>query len=154
MATQVIKDRYDPNKAKKYPQGYFKPKKCRYCNITFTPVAPSNHYCCEECAVKAYEDGYYMRNYGLVKEQFEVMKEAQNFKCAICGGEGFIMNSKKTHREKLVIDHDHKTGVVRGLLCHNCNRALGLFQDDVEIMQKAIQYLNKSREGATTIREE
>ena len=39
------------------------------------------------------------------------------------------------------IDHNHKTGVIRGVLCRNCNSALGLFQDDTEILEKAIRYL-------------
>ena len=45
------------------------------------------------------------------------------------------------HTGCLVVDHDHKTGKVRGLLCHNCNRALGLLHDDQELMQKASEYV-------------
>ena len=41
------------------------------------------------------------------------------------------------------IDHDHKTGKIRGVLCPNCNRALGLFQDNVEILKEAIRYLEQ-----------
>lgn len=51
------------------------------------------------------------------------------------------------HKSKLVVDHCHDTGIVRGLLCHNCNRALGLFKDKIEVLKNAIKYL----EGATTI---
>lgn len=43
----------------------------------------------------------------------------------------------------LVVDHDHTTGKVRGLLCHNCNRALGLLQDNKSYLQSAINYLKK-----------
>lgn len=53
------------------------------------------------------------------------------------------------HKAKLALDHDHKTGAVRGLLCHNCNRALGLFQDSISNLENAIDYLKR----ATTIPE-
>ena len=43
----------------------------------------------------------------------------------------------------LVVDHDHKTGKVRGLLCHNCNRALGLLKDSTEYLENCISYLKR-----------
>ena len=52
------------------------------------------------------------------------------------------------HKMKLVVDHCHKNGQVRGLLCHNCNRALGLLGDDIGSIKNCIEYL----EGATTSR--
>jgi len=67
--------------------------------------------------------------------------------CWICEGEGFTMHKNVEGSAKLVVDHDHKTNEVRGLLCHNCNRALGLLQDDVGNLQKAIEYLTKSPKG-------
>jgi len=51
---------------------------------------------------------------------------------------------EKRHSMKLVVDHCHEGGQVRGLLCHNCNRALGLLKDDVDTLQKAIDYLGGS----------
>lgn len=54
---------------------------------------------------------------------------------------------KPSHKLKLVVDHCHSSGEVRGLLCHNCNRALGLFKDSRENLLNAVEYL----EGATTI---
>lgn len=54
------------------------------------------------------------------------------------------------HKMKLVVDHCHSSGVVRGLLCHNCNRALGLLKDSTRNLESAIRYL----EGAETIRKE
>jgi hypothetical protein len=50
--------------------------------------------------------------------------------CVICGNEG-----------KLVVDHDHKTGQVRGMLCNHCNRGLGHFRDDPTLLEFAAQYL-------------
>ena len=46
-----------------------------------------------------------------------------------------------TIKKKLSIDHCHNTKKIRGLLCHYCNMALGLFKDNTDIMQKAIEYL-------------
>lgn len=132
----------------KYPQGYFKSKSCRKCGELFTPKAPSHLYCSQECADEALNDAYLRRNYGLELKDYRRMRDEQQGRCAICGGEGFLMGKK--HKMKLVVDHDHKTGAVRGLLCHNCNRALGLFHDDVNVFTNAIQYLKAqrlSREG-------
>ncbi len=53
--------------------------------------------------------------------------------CMICGSE-----------EKLVVDHNHKNNIVRGLLCNHCNRGIGHFRDDPNILIKAITYLNNS----------
>jgi Autographiviridae endonuclease VII len=75
--------------------------------------------------------------YNLTKEEYNRMLWLQNGACAICRG---IEKRKNTFN--LAIDHDHKTGKVRGLLCSNCNRALGLFKDDPNLLKIAIEYLN------------
>lgn len=72
--------------------------------------------------------------YGLEKEDFEKMVLLQDNKCAICS---------LSVEVNLCIDHCHVTGKVRGLLCKNCNLAIGNFKDDVELLQKAIKYLEK-----------
>ena len=60
-------------------------------------------------------------------------------KCAVCD----IHQSE--HEHALVVDHDHITKEVRGLLCHKCNRGLGLFDDNLEKMAQAIKYLKKAK---------
>ena len=62
---------------------------------------------------------------------------AQDYKCAICG-----TDANELTRE-LGVDHNHETDEVRGLLCNHCNIGLGNFRDDVELMNKAIEYLGK-----------
>ena len=94
-----------------------------------------------------------MRCYGITEDEYEQMKKDQNYLCSICGSEGFLIG-RNNHTEKLAVDHCHTTGIVRGLLCHNCNRALGLMKDDTSILRRAVEYLEEHKEGATTIRKE
>ena len=131
----------------KYPQKQFKDKSCRRCSKVFKPLGPSHLYCTDECAAEAYADRLLKRNYGIDYSTVKSLYEQQARKCAICGGEGFKM--AEHHKLKLVVDHCHATGKVRGLLCHNCNRGLGLFKDSITNLLRAIEYL----EGATTIPE-
>jgi hypothetical protein len=77
------------------------------------------------------------RRYGITQEQFDKMLIDQNNKCKICSIE--FKGTKFTH-----IDHCHDTKRVRGLLCNDCNLALGQFNDNADIMDNAIKYLQKS----------
>ena len=61
----------------------------------------------------------------------------QNGCCAICGIHHTLLT------KKLYVDHNHDTGELRGLLCNKCNLGLGIFGDDVSLLQKATDYLNK-----------
>jgi len=75
------------------------------------------------------------KNYGITLVEYNSMIDNQEGKCAICG----IHLDELT--KKLVVDHDHKTNIVRGLLCDKCNRGLGHFNDDIQILKNAISYL-------------
>lgn len=77
--------------------------------------------------------------YGITRENFNDMMHDQNYKCAICGD---IRIGKEN---SLCVDHCHKTNNIRGLLCNHCNTALGKFEDNVEILQNAINYLKNSQ---------
>jgi hypothetical protein len=72
------------------------------------------------------------------------MLEVQNGVCAICK----LPESRKSRSGlyTLSVDHDHKTGKVRGLLCHRCNNCLGTLKDDTHILQSAIDYLNRNNQ--------
>lgn len=126
----------------KYPQGKFKPKPCRWCDTVFDPQAPSHLYCGDECSSSSQSDKYLRRTYGISLEEYHQMLVKQDHKCLLCSGEGFLMQD--THNMKLVVDHCHASGKVRGLLCHNCNRALGLFQDNQQTLERALAYLKQS----------
>jgi hypothetical protein len=71
------------------------------------------------------------RTYGLEPTDYEEMLTAQGGVCAICEGE--------PGDRPLDVDHDHSTGQVRGLLCHKCNKALGLLNDNVDAAQRYLE---------------
>jgi hypothetical protein len=82
------------------------------------------------------------KKYGLEPEDFDVYWIACKGKCFIC--ERHMMLPRKGYGQPLeavTVDHDHKTGKVRGLLCGRCNRTLGFFDDDIVLLEKAINYL-------------
>ena len=75
------------------------------------------------------------RDFDITLETYDKILEQQNGVCAICG------NEEKGKTKKLAVDHCHDTNKVRGLLCQNCNRGIGLLDDNPEVLQKAIDYL-------------
>lgn len=77
------------------------------------------------------------KKYGLKVEEYEALAEKQNWVCAICG--------KPPGKRPLCVEHDHKTGKVRGLTCNKCNSILGMCDDDPDILRRAIEYLEVSQ---------
>jgi len=80
-----------------------------------------------------------LKQYNLTLEDYDKMFEKQKGVCAICGQpeDSKVWGTVR----RLSVDHDHKTGKVRGLLCVRCNRGIGYFQDNVRILAQAISYL-------------
>lgn len=74
--------------------------------------------------------------YKITKAEYDLLCASQDFCCSICG-------RQVLWPERLNVDHDHKTKEIRGLLCGNCNRALGLLHDDIKSLKRAIIYLKK-----------
>jgi len=89
------------------------------------------------------------RIYGLTLKAYRNMSESQGHKCAICGKEenGKHNRGSETISLQLSVDHDHITGDVRALLCTKCNKALGLFNDNIDLLQDALEYLKSHRSG-------
>lgn len=77
--------------------------------------------------------------YGITTEQYSELLESQGGGCAICDAPP----PTETRKKFLVVDHDHETGKVRGLLCDTCNRGLGLLGDNIVYLCAAVDYLNK-----------
>lgn len=71
-------------------------------------------------------------------EEYNEMLKKQNFVCAVCTLPE--TDSNQHNVMSLSVDHDHKTGQIRGLLCHRCNRALGLLNDDPIRVQALANY--------------
>ena len=80
------------------------------------------------------------KNYGVSIEWYEEKLKEQNGVCAICNKPESVKIKGKLL--KLSVDHCHSKGDARGLLCTACNRGLGLFKDDVEVIKSAIKYLS------------
>lgn len=76
-----------------------------------------------------------LRLYGMTSEEFDQMFVNQGKKCGICG------SLDPQHNKGWNVDHDHKTGEVRGILCGVCNTSLGGFKDNPNLLQAAIEYL-------------
>lgn len=124
-------------------------RNCAKCEQEFLPVSKSGRgfsYCKKCCSIKRKQDwisnkekiaqsnkySFMKQKYGLNKESYEVLLKSQNGKCDICK----IKNPE-------AVDHCHKTGETRGLLCRSCNTALGMFKDDIDILNNVIIYLKK-----------
>lgn len=94
---------------------------------------------CKDCKYHS----HLMRKYGLAREEYEYLKKKQGKLCAIC--------RRRDHR---YVDHDHKTGEVRGLLCQPCNTALGAFYEDPEVFHRALEYMTSNSQIASIARNE
>jgi hypothetical protein len=79
-------------------------------------------------------EAHLRRTFGITSADYEALLARQNGGCAICG--------RPPKKAALHVDHDHETGVIRGLLCVGCNNALGQFHDDFELLQRAADYVS------------
>lgn len=133
-------------------------KQCRGCKET-KPFAEfysrkgntdGHQYQCKKCQSlrlaskykenpRHYRERSYKRLYGLTISEVETKLKEQHSCCAICSKD--ISLDTYDRKKTLVVDHDHYTGKVRGLLCHSCNVGIGNLKDDINIVEKALAYL-------------
>jgi hypothetical protein len=92
---------------------------------------------CKVCV----RSGRVAKRFDLTLDHLNRMKAEHSGECDICGSEetAIVYGTTKT----LAVDHCHKTGRIRGFLCQNCNTALGKFNDDIELLKSAIEYLKE-----------
>ena len=104
------------------------------------------HHYCKKCHSQQRKDTYnynrsrlqqIMYKYKLSESDLNNMYVEQNWNCKICN----IQYKDVLQRKTLYIDHCHKTGKVRGLLCVKCNNLLGIWDDNIDILKSAIKYL-------------
>ncbi len=85
---------------------------------------------------KVYHRAKWLKDsFNMTVDDYMAMYEKQNGQCAICGSD------QNGSRKNFCIDHDHETGKVRGLLCHNCNVSVGLMKDSPSLLRQAAAYL-------------
>ena len=79
------------------------------------------------------------RRYGITLDQWNEMFSEQGGCCAICN------KHQSELKKNLAVDHNHTTGEIRKLLCSNCNTAIGLLNEDTELLLNAIEYLRSAK---------
>ena len=90
----------------------------------------------KEAAKVYHRKRWLMQQFGITIKDYDKMVKDQDGKCAICG-----TTESRINCDNFAVDHDHETGKIRGLLCHNCNVGLGNFKDSHDLLNKAINYL-------------
>jgi DNA-directed RNA polymerase subunit RPC12/RpoP len=80
-----------------------------------------------------------LKKYNITIDEYNNLLKKQNYSCAICGRK----TSGRKDNDNFAIDHDHNTQKVRGLLCMQCNTAIGKLKENIEYFNKAILYLQK-----------
>jgi hypothetical protein len=81
------------------------------------------------------------RNFNITPEDFDRMFDEQGGVCAICFEPETDVHSATGKVQRLAVDHDKSTGIVRGLLCGRCNKGIGNLRHDRKILESAISYL-------------
>lgn len=136
--------RYHERKGRNYPQ-----IRCKQCDFICSKKSNNNN----RERVRKGDNAHYAKTrlrhleirrfskFGITPEQFNKMLKKQNYVCKICKNSETALWKKRNEVKPLSIDHDHKTGKVRGLLCGRCNSALGLVKDSTYILESAMEYL-------------
>jgi hypothetical protein len=123
-------------------------KRCTKCGLLKSFAAFNNDkrakdgkaYQCKQCAKLSPEkkrEATLKHRYGITTNIYDELSTKQLHRCALCSTD--VPGGTRT---KFLVDHNHETGEVRGLLCYSCNNGLGMFQDSQKLLQRAIQYLN------------
>jgi hypothetical protein len=115
-------------------------QRCRQCD--------ARHY--RKTYQSRYRAWYLKKHYGMSESEYDALLAAQVGRCAGCGAteSGRRSTGQRASSGLLHVDHDHATGVVRGLLCHGCNIALGAVKDSSATLRKLAYYVDAGTEVA------
>jgi len=114
----------------------YRAKRCRSCSTKLRTLHPDKKTYKQEWARK--------KKYGLEPGEFDALWVTFQGKCGICGNDLKMPADRQGQKMDVVaIDHCHITGNIRGLLCNACNKGLGMFRDDTDILKRAIKWLEK-----------
>lgn len=142
------KERFDSMSKEKLSEHY------KHCNERKKEAYSKNRESILEKRKEIYKDSKYKdkyafkslnRRYGITEQKYLEMFTKQSGLCAICKKSEIDSFKKDGPIKRLSVDHDHTTGKVRGLLCGQCNHGLGNFKDNIELIEKAKLYLEKSQ---------
>jgi Recombination endonuclease VII len=146
------------NKDKAHSDGFYSQcKKCRHlarekliseigkeANRKIEKERLDKHLSNPKNAIKLQETSWKRLNIIFTVNDYNTMLEKQNGVCAACHKPETRVDYRNGKVSKLAVDHCHKTGKVRGLLCHKCNSGIGLFNENIELMLKALEYLKRN----------
>lgn len=158
-----IFDTFQANRLEMLKHGYLRCSKCHEFKLIeeFSPSQKvskernGKHYNCRICCreLERMRDNTVLSNgfkharmrilkktYGITIDEFTDEFKKQNGKCAICKNELLLYGFKSCH-----VDHNHITKKFRGILCDYCNRGLGQFRENIEVLEAAIKYLSEER---------
>lgn len=107
---------------------------CKSCHMEYTNAWRSSD------AGQIYTRNAKYRKYQMTESDYKIILAQQENSCAICGS----TTSGHNMTDELLIDHDHTSGNVRGLLCVRCNAGIGHFMDDPDLLRSAVAYLERA----------
>lgn len=87
------------------------------------------------------------RRYNITLQYYNELFEKQKGVCKICGKPEIAIDKVSKNVKNLSVDHNHVNGAIRGLLCGKCNVALGLLNDNISLLESAMQYLKENENG-------
>lgn len=101
------------------------------------------HRSYKERHARKYRDFVLRKDHGIGVDEVERLENEQDGCCAICRLPERDIHNVTRKVKNLAVDHDHKTGLIRGLLCAKCNRGLGMFLDNPTLLRAAADYVER-----------